>query len=204
MEIIINFLYSLTNDLGITIILLTIGVKLLLLPISFKSRKSATKQTEISKQMEEVKIKYSKNKRKREMELEKLQGESMKNTGGCLLMFLQLPVISLLYTSINSITLDGSSILTPWVYSLKMADPLYIVPILYLIISLVPLFIKHLRDKNFKIFSVINMIPIIMTMFLVTSTPLILGLYFLTSRIFSFIEEEGYILFSNKFNTINT
>lgn len=111
---IVEFFYHFTGDYGIAIVLLTITVKLILLPFSIKQRISMKKQITFTKKIEDVKVKYKNNKKKQEDELNKLYMENSKGLLGCLLPILQLPVISALYMSINRLQLESMSILVPW------------------------------------------------------------------------------------------
>lgn len=203
METIINFLYNITNDLGLTIIVLTLLAKVLLLPLSLKAKKSSAKQMKITKEMDEVKIKYKKNKIKREKELERLQSESVKQAGGCLLMFIQLPIISLLYSGINSMSLDGGSLFLPWVTSLKAPDPYFIIPIIYIIISILSLVIRSLQNKKSKIFTLPNLLPVALTVFITLNLPSALGIYFIISSLFTIIEEHLFNFHIKKINFCN-
>lgn len=58
----LNYFFNITGDLGIAIILLTILVRGLLMPLSFKQKLSMQTQLKLSKGLEEIKEKYKKNK----------------------------------------------------------------------------------------------------------------------------------------------
>lgn len=60
---IIEFAFEITGDWGIAIVLLTITVKLLMLPFSIKQRIAMKKQIVFSKEIEAVKKKYKNNKK---------------------------------------------------------------------------------------------------------------------------------------------
>ena len=154
MDIIINifksmieFFYGFTGDFGIAIVLLTLGVKLIMLPFSIKQRIAMKKQLAFSKKIESVKDKYKNNKKKQEDELNKLYLESSKGMLGCLIPILQLPIISGLYMSINRLKVEAMTILIPWAMNIGNADDKFIVPIIYTLITIAPSIISY-----FKIF----------------------------------------------------
>jgi len=85
-------------DLGIAIILLTITVKLLILPLSHKSVKSQAKIRTIEPEVKEIKSKFNKDKQeqaRKVMELYKKHG--VNPFTGCFLVLVQLPIIMALY-----------------------------------------------------------------------------------------------------------
>lgn len=59
----LNYFFNITGDLGIAIILLTISVKFLLVPLSFKQKLRMKEQQEVSKDLERIKEKYKNNKK---------------------------------------------------------------------------------------------------------------------------------------------
>ncbi len=85
-------------DVGIAIILLTIIVKLIILPLSHKSIKSQAKIRNIEPEVKEIKEKHKKNKQEQArqvMELYKKHG--VNPFTGCFLALVQLPVVLALY-----------------------------------------------------------------------------------------------------------
>ncbi len=85
-------------DLGIAIVLLTLAVKLLILPLAHKSVKSQAKIKIIEPEVKEIKNKFNKDKQeqaKKVMELYKKHG--VNPFTGCFLVLVQLPVVLALY-----------------------------------------------------------------------------------------------------------
>ena len=86
------------GNVGIAIILLTIGVRVILFPLSHKSIVSQAKMRSITPHIEKLKEKHKDNKQeqaRKTMELYKEHG--INPFSGCLLVLLQLPVIFALY-----------------------------------------------------------------------------------------------------------
>lgn len=86
------------GNVGIAIILLTIAVRIVLLPLSHKSVVSQAKMRTIAPHVEKIKEKHKDNKQeqaRKTMELYKEHG--INPFSGCLLVLIQLPVIFALY-----------------------------------------------------------------------------------------------------------
>ena len=100
-----KFVYMITTDhsLGLTIILFTIIVRLLLIPLNYKQQKSMYIMQKIQPEMKKIQDKYKGNKdpevaKKMQMEMSKLYSKHNYNPlGGCLPIFIQLPIFIALY-----------------------------------------------------------------------------------------------------------
>ncbi|MCX7885494.1 MAG: membrane protein insertase YidC [Caloramator sp.] len=204
---ILKVLFSITKDWGISIILLTIFLRFLLLPLSFKQRMSILKQGEISKKIEETKAKYKDNKEKLDEELMRHYKESSKSMFGCFTLILQAPVLSALYYTIQRMPADVGTILIPWVSSLKLPDRYFIIPLIYSLISVSPSLISYIgflkpyssEVKNLG-FNVISMMVI--SIIITIKAPVSIGIYFIASGIFSLLEEIAFRLYQRHLNTV--
>ena len=95
---VLSFLYSVIPSYGVAIILLTIFVRLLLLPLTIKQTRSMQAMQQIQPKVKELQRKYKGNRQKMNEELMKLYKEHQVNPlGGCLPLLLQLPVFFALY-----------------------------------------------------------------------------------------------------------
>lgn len=200
---ILNLLFNLTNDWGIAIMGLTLVVKLLLLPLSIKQKAATSKQQNFTKGINNIKTKYKNNEEKMNDELKNYYTQNSSSIMGCLVSFIQLPIIMMLYKVIRSVNIDTGSILVPWVISLKAYDTSYIIPLVYTIISLSPSilnYIEYLRGYNENKPMKQNIASvIIMSVILTSRSPVALGIYFITNGLVSFIEELIYrIIIRNK------
>ena len=196
---IVEFFYQFTGDYGIAIVLLTVTVKIILLPFSIKQKISMKKQITLSKKIENVKVKYKNNKKKQEEEINKIYLENTKGLLGCLLPILQLPIISGLYMSINRLQLEAMSILVPWAINIGNSDEKFLVPIIYTIITIAPNIISYLNifNKDENPVSLKSIIPTIVMGVLITfKAPIALGIYFITSSLFNLIEDIGFKIYS--------
>jgi len=143
---IINGLYGVTGDYGVAIVLITLTIRSCMIPLNIKQRKQMKKQKEISRQVEALKVKYGKNQEKLNKELQKLYQEKGTGMGGCILPFLQLPIMLGLYNAIRMISLAGATtILLPWVGSILMKDQMFILPIVTILIQMLPQLYPYFR-----------------------------------------------------------
>ena len=94
----LSFFYSVIPSYGVAIILLTITVRILLLPLTIKQTRSMQQMQVIQPRVKELQRKYKGNRQKLNEELMKLYKEHQVNPlGGCLPLLLQLPVFFALY-----------------------------------------------------------------------------------------------------------
>ena len=100
---VLNFIYSLVNNYGLAIIIFCIVCKLLLFPLTLKSKKSMFANARIQPKMQELQKKYKNDKDRYSMELQKLyKEEKVSPLAGCLPLLITMPIL-----------LAGSSPLTP-------------------------------------------------------------------------------------------
>lgn len=195
----LNYFFNITGDLGIAIIILTIIVKIFLIPISFKQKLNMFSQQKFSKELEEIKEKYKTNKKKLEIETQKYCKQNAKGMIGILTSLLQLPIVFNLYNVILNMPMQVGTALIPWVVSLKTSDSLFIVPIIYAISMLSPNVIPYIPFLRLKAQVELNKTNIIITTVisgLITfKAPVALGLYFITTSVFSFVEEIIFRLY---------
>ncbi len=89
---------SIVSDYGIAIILLTVAVRLVILPLTIKQTKSMYEMQKLQPKIKELQEKHKGNKEKLQQEMMKFYAENKVNPfGGCLPLILQLPIIIALY-----------------------------------------------------------------------------------------------------------
>lgn len=198
----LNYFFNITGDLGIAIILLTLSVRLLLMPLSFKQKVSIQGQQKLSKDLEKLKEKYKNNKEKLEIETQKYYKENAKGMSGCLVGLLQIPIVFTLYNVILKMPMNAGTMVIPWVTSLKMTDSFFIVPIIYIISTLLPSLFPNISFLKIATEAKVNKANILIISFvsiLVSlKAPVALGLYFIASSLFSFVEEVVFRLYWNQ------
>ena len=98
LQSVLEFFAQLTGDYGVAIILLTITVRIILLPLTIKQTKSMQEMKRIQPKLKELQEKYKNNKEKLQEEIMKFYKEHKINPlSGCLPLLLQLPIMFALF-----------------------------------------------------------------------------------------------------------
>ena len=124
-----NFLYLYVKNYGVVIICLTILIKIIFYPLTYKSFSSMKRMQDIQPQMKALQAKHKNDKQKLNQEMMVLYKEKGVNPmGGCLPMVLQIPVFFALYQTLSqSIELRGASFL--WISDLSASETLFFKPL---------------------------------------------------------------------------
>ena len=117
---------------GISIILLTVLIKLLFWPISAKGFSSMAKMRTAGPKLKEIQERYKDDRAKLGTEMMALyKKEGINPAGGCFPMLLQMPVfISFFFCLRESVELRHESFFF-WIQDLSAPDPLFILPVLF-------------------------------------------------------------------------
>jgi YidC/Oxa1 family membrane protein insertase len=95
-------IYDLVGNFGVSIIILTILIRVVLLPLGVKQIKSMQAMQAIQPKIKEIQKKYKGNKQKAQEETMKLYKEAGVNPlGGCLPLLLQFPILIAMYAVIR-------------------------------------------------------------------------------------------------------
>ncbi|MFW6030821.1 MAG: YidC/Oxa1 family membrane protein insertase [Halanaerobiales bacterium] len=117
----LNFINSFVGNYGVSIIILTILVRLILYPLTAKQTKSMKKMQELQPKMKEIQEKYKDDKQKQQEETMKLYSEHGANPlGGCFPLILSMIIIIPLFRSIQNMDMAGTTFL--WVQNLSEPD----------------------------------------------------------------------------------
>ena len=154
LEWLIRGFYSFTNSYGLSIILMTIAIKIILHPLTYKSFKSMRRMSALQPKINEIREKYKNNAQQMNREIQALyRKEKVNPMGGCLPMLFQLPIFYALYTVLSSmIELRNQSFL--WIRDLTMPDSVATVPFA------VPMLGYRIGEQGF---TDINILPFVMT-----------------------------------------
>lgn len=152
-----------------------------------------SEQQELAKKANYIKDKYKNNTKELENQLQKYSQESIKSMLGCSTAVLQMPIIYALYRTFLNMTYVSDSILIPWISNLNVADNLFIIPCIYTLTMLAPnlvCYIPYFNDNSKVVFNK-NMIisTVIISFILTVKTPVSICLYFITSSIYSLLED---------------
>lgn len=123
-------IYGWIGSYGISIIVFTVLIKILLLPLTIPQLNSMKMMKELQPKIAELQEKYKNNKEKLNAELLNLYKEHKYNpASGCLPLIIQLPIIyALFYLFQKYPGFQGASFL--WVNNLAAPDKTYILPVI--------------------------------------------------------------------------
>jgi len=91
----LSFLYDLTNNYGLALIIFAALVQIILLPITAKSKKSTMKMSRLQPKIQKIQEKYADDKQKQNEAIQQLQREegATMGCGGCLWSFIPLLIL---------------------------------------------------------------------------------------------------------------
>lgn len=188
----LQFIQSFVGNWGWSIVILTIIIKLILFPLSYKGMVSMNKLKELAPKMKDIQAKYKDDKQRQSaamMELYKKHGANPM--GGCLPLILQIPVFFAIYrVLLNAIELKGAQWIL-WVHDLAEMDPYFVLPILmgasmFIQQKITP---NTMQDEMQK--KIFQMLPVIFTFFFLWF-PAGLTLYWFINNVFT-IAQQYYI-----------
>jgi YidC/Oxa1 family membrane protein insertase len=185
---VLRYLYEFTHNYGITIILLTVGIKLMFAPLQYKSYKSMKRMQVVQPKVAALQTKFKDDRERLNKELIKLYRDQKVNpVGGCLPMVLQMPVFVALF-NILFMTIDlRQAPFVLWIKDLSVQDPYYILPIVMgasMVVQqkITPTTMDPTQAK------VMLVLPAVMT-FLFINFPAGLVLYWLTNNILTITQQ---------------
>lgn len=125
-----QWIHNIVGNWGWSIILLTLGIKLLLYPLSATSLKSMAKMRNLQPEMARLKELYGDDRQKMSQELMGLyKKEKVNPAGGCFPMLLQMPVfLSLYWVLLESVEIRHAPWIM-WIQDLSAKDPYFILPL---------------------------------------------------------------------------
>ncbi len=183
------WLHGIFGNWGWAIIGLTIIIRVILYPLTYKGMVSMQKMKDIAPQIKALQAKYKGDPQRMNaavMDMYKKHGANP--LGGCLPMLLQIPVFFAIYrVLLNAVELQGAEWMF-WVNDLSRMDSTLILPILmgasmYYQQKLTPSnFTDPMQEKIFKF------LPIIFTFFFITF-PSGLVLYWFVNNLFSIAQQ---------------
>ena len=95
---VLQFFYLYVNDYGLAIILLTVAIRVVILPLTIKQTKSMYEMQRLQPKLKELQEKFKDNKEKLQQEMLKFYSEHKVNPfGGCFPLLLQMPVFFALF-----------------------------------------------------------------------------------------------------------
>lgn len=206
--IFLHKIYNVVGNFGLAIILLTVCIKLLLLPLSIKGFKSMNKLKDLTPKMTKIKEQYKDDNMRMQQELMNLyKKEKVNPISGCLPMILQIPIFFALYKVLYVTIEMRHAPFYWWVQDLSAKDPTNIFTLFGLIpwdapsflhLGVLPILMSLTMFIQQKLnptptdatqAQVLKFLPLIF-LFLFASFPSGLLLYWVTSNILSISQQQ--------------
>lgn len=186
----LQFIYQYVGNYGLAIVVMTILIKLLLLPFSLKSAGYMAQQQKMQPRMAGLRKKYGHDQQllhAKMMELYAQHGISpMGSALGCLLALPQFPIFFSLYRVLSgAIELHQTSFL--WITDLSLKDPYYILPLAVGVLTFLQPFGMQQSDSRAAVMS--YLMPLILIAVFV-GLPAGLLLFIFTNFVFTLGEQK--------------
>lgn len=189
--LLLEYLYDLCGNWGWAIVLLTLIVRVVLYPLTYRGMVSMQKLKDLAPKMKELQARYKDDPQKLQIHMMDLYKKHGANPiGGCLPLILQIPVFFAIYRVLHNAVELKSSAWILWIDDLSAIDPYFVLPVLmglsmYVSQRLTPSnFTDPMQEKIFK------MLPWVFTIFfIIFPFPAGLVLYWTVNNIFSIIQQ---------------
>lgn len=195
----LKVIYQFVGNWGVAIVLLTMAVRILVLPFNLMSYKSMKVMQVLQPEMKAIREKYKDDQQKMNQEIMSLMKAHKANPlGGCLPMLLQFPIFIALYQVLgHSIELYQAPFAF-WIHDLSTKDPYYVLPVLmgatlFVQTKITPSTMDPAQAK------VMMFMPLLFSFFML-SLPSGLTLYIFVSGVFGVLQQ----LYFMKFNQVDT
>lgn len=125
--VLMNLFHHLTGSWALSIVLLTISLRIMLYPLNAWSTKSMVKMQQISPEVTAIQEKYKKDPKKAQIEIMNLYRERGVNpASGCLPLLIQMPFLIGMFDLLkSSFALRGASFIPGWIDDLTAPDVLF-------------------------------------------------------------------------------
>lgn len=185
----LSLLYSYIGNWGWAIVALTIIIRIILFPLTYKSMVSMQKLKILAPKIKELQEKYKGNPQKMQMHMMELYKKHKANPlGGCLPILIQIPIFFAIYrVLLNAIELKAAP-WALWINDLAIHDPYYILPIymgatMFLQQVITPMTIQDPTQAK-----IMKFLPLIFILFFI-NFPAGLTLYWCVNNTFSLAQQ---------------
>lgn len=157
-------LESVVGDWGLAIIVLTVILRIILLPLTLKQMKSTAAMQLLTPKLQEIQQKYADDPQRLNEEMMKFYAENKFNpAAGCLPMLVQMPIFIALFNVLRTQVPEGASfynLVSPLTSTpqevltnngIIAALPFLILVVLFGVSTLIPMLLQSKADKNMKL-----------------------------------------------------
>jgi len=186
-----TYINKVFQNWGVSILLLTLLVKLAFYPLSAASYKSMARMKKLGPRMKTLKERYSDDKQKFQQEMMAIyKKEKVNPLGGCLPILIQIPVfIALYWVLLESVELRQAPFAL-WIKDLSIQDPYYVLPILMGVSMFAQQFLNPTPPDPIQQ-KIMMALPVVFTFFFLWF-PAGLVLYWLANNVLS-ISQQWFI-----------
>lgn len=180
------------GSFGLSIIIVTILIRLLILPLMIKQTKSSKAMQAIQPEMQALKEKYSSKDQKTQQKLQQetmalFQKYNINPLAGCFPIFIQMPILIGFYHAINR-TREIAEHNFLW-FDLGAPDPIYLLPLIAGATTFIQqkMMMAGTANQNPQMAMMLWMMPIMIIIFAV-SFPAALSLYWVVGNLFMIVQ----------------
>lgn len=193
MQIALTFFYNLTikvgfPNYGVAIVLLTVVIRMLLLPLTIKQIKSMKSMRELGPKIKDVQEKYKNDKARQQQEVASMYKSAGVNPlAGCLPLLIQMPFLTGIFYAIR----DFQYVSQPsflWIKTLASSDPLYIFPVLAAFTTYLSSQ-QTMTDSSQQSKMMLMIMPIFIG-YMTLRFPAGLGLYWVSSNLIQIVQQR--------------
>lgn len=125
--VLMNFFHAITGSWALSIVLLTVVLRLMLYPLNAWSTKSMLKMQQIAPEVQKIQERHKKDPQKAQLEIMNLYRDSGVNPlSGCLPLLIQMPFLIGMFDLLKStFELRGASFIPGWIDNLAAPDVLF-------------------------------------------------------------------------------
>ncbi|MCK5818192.1 MAG: membrane protein insertase YidC [Psychromonas sp.] len=186
----LRFFHGIVGNWGLAIILITFTIKGALYPLTKAQYTSMAKMRLLQPKIKSLRDRYGDDKQKMsKATMELYKKEKVNPLGGCLPIFLQMPIFIALYWSLMEAVELRHAPFILWIQDLSVQDPYYILPILmgvsmFFIQQMSPATVQDPMQQK-----IMKLMPVLFTFFFLWF-PAGLVLYYLVSNIVTLIQQK--------------
>jgi len=185
----LNFIHKYVGNWGWAIVVMTLIVRIVLFPLTYKSMISMNKLKDLAPKMKDIKDRYKGEPQKMNMHMMELYKKHGANPmSGCLPILLQIPIFFAIYrVLLNTIELKAAP-WAFWIHDLSVMDPFFILPILMGLTMFLQQLITPMAISDPMQAKIMKFLPLIFTFFFITF-PAGLTLYWFVNNLCSLVQQ---------------
>lgn len=182
-------LHNSIGNWGWTIVVLTLIIRVILFPLTYRSMISMNKLKDLAPRMKDIREKYKGDPQKMNMHMMELYKKHGANPfAGCLPILLQIPIFFAIYrVLLNAVELKAAP-WAFWIHDLSIMDPYFILPILMGVMMFAQQLITPMAIQDPTQAKIMKFLPVIFTFFFLWF-PAGLTLYWCVNNLCSLVQQ---------------